>query len=209
MIRKRDFQRRVDRFRSGVAEEYAVKALRRNGHQFFGRLECRRVVHLKTGRVIDGFGLLLDRIDDRAATVAGVDGPQAGDAVENLAPIVGLVMHVLGRHQQTRRSLELPVCGEGNPQWIEIQRGIQMMQSFFVWHVHDLLLGGEPRNGPRKSFDLGIYYSAVWRMLSSTDLPWLVSIAYPSLPGAAAGSFRKRRVKTIPPGTAYGSELHE
>ena len=121
VIGERDFQRSVDRFGTGVAEEHPVQALRRNCGQLFGCLEGGGMMHLEAGRVIHGGRLLLDRLDDRGAAVAGIDRPQAGDAVEHLAAVMRLVVHVLGRHQQAWRGLELAVGGEGDPQRIEIQ----------------------------------------------------------------------------------------
>ena len=116
-----DFQRGIDGFGSGVGKEHPVHALRRDRGEFFRRLECDRVMHLKAGRVIHGLGLLFDRVHDRAAAVAGIDRPQAGNAVEHLAAVLGLVIHVLGGHQQAGCGFELAVGGEGDPQRIEVQ----------------------------------------------------------------------------------------
>ncbi len=99
MVSQRDLQRGVDGFGAGVGKEHVVELLRRDRHHFFRGLECGGMMQLEAGGVIDGLGLLLDRVDDRPPAVAGIDRPQSGNAVEHLAAIVGLVMHVLGGHQ--------------------------------------------------------------------------------------------------------------
>ncbi len=46
------------------------------------------------------------------AAVAGVHAPETGRAVQHLAAVLGEVVHVLGRGEQARRALELPVRRE-------------------------------------------------------------------------------------------------
>ena len=147
VVSQRDFQRGIHCFGAGVGEEHPVHALRGDRRQLFRRLEGDGVVHLEAGRVVHGLGLLLDRVDDRAAAVACVDRPKPGDAIEHFAAVLGLIMHILGGHQQAGRGLELAIRGEGNPQRVEVQGSVQMAQGFFVWHVHGRVLVGQPRGG--------------------------------------------------------------
>src|SRR5260370_42626860 len=94
------------------------------------------MMQLKAGGVVYGLRLLLDRIDDFLAAVAGVYGPQTGDAVEHLAAVLRQIVHVLGGHQQARRRLELAVGREWHPQPFPIWRIVQLASHLLVWHVY-------------------------------------------------------------------------
>ena len=58
-----------------------------------GQLERLRVAHLERRREVHLGRLLGDRLDDLRPAVAGVDAPQAGDAVEDLAAVRRPVVH--------------------------------------------------------------------------------------------------------------------
>ena len=122
MIGERDLQRGVDRFRTGIGEEHVVEALRRDVDQPVGEFEDDRVAHLEGRRVVELGRLLLDRLGDLRAAVAGIDAPQPGRAVEHLAAVGRRVVHVLGGHEHARRLLELPVRRERHPECAEIVR---------------------------------------------------------------------------------------
>ena len=117
-----DLQRGVDRFRAGVGEEDVLQPVRRDVDQAVGQFEGERMAHLEGRREVELGGLLLDRLDDLRPAVAGVDAPQAGGAVEDLAAVGGRVVHVLGGHEHARRLLELAVRRERHPERAEIVR---------------------------------------------------------------------------------------
>ena len=76
-------------------------------------LEGRRVVHLH-----ELFG---DRVGDLAAAVAGVHAPQAGDANEDFATVLGPVEHPLRSRQQARIGFELAVRRKRHPKCVEFR----------------------------------------------------------------------------------------
>src|SRR5262245_33857168 len=78
------------------------------------------MAHLETRRKIHPPRLLADRRRDRLAAVPGIDAPQPGRAVEDLATVRRRVVHVLGTGEQTWCPLELPVRRERHPQRLEI-----------------------------------------------------------------------------------------
>ena len=47
------------------------------------------MAHLEGRRVVELAHLLGDRLDDLRPAVAGIDAPEAGGAVEDLAPVGG------------------------------------------------------------------------------------------------------------------------
>jgi hypothetical protein len=54
------------------------------------------------------------------ATMTGVHAPQARDAIEHFAAVLGPVVHALGASQQPRIGLELSVRRERHPKCVEI-----------------------------------------------------------------------------------------
>jgi hypothetical protein len=112
MVRKRYLQCGVHRLGSGVCEEYVVKIA---GRELCNQIGCAKLpgmAHLKQWRVVQSVELAFDRLDDPGAAMAGVYAPQPGSAIENLASVVGRVVHVACRYENTRRRLELAVCGK-------------------------------------------------------------------------------------------------
>ena len=75
---------------------------------------------LERRRVVEFRRLALDRRDDRIAVMAGIGAPQPGGAVEHGAALGGVVVHVLGARDQSRRALEGPVRRERHPKGFEI-----------------------------------------------------------------------------------------
>ena len=120
MIGERDLQRGIDRLGAGVGEEDAVEALRRDLGEALGEIEGERMAHLERRREIQRHQLPLDRSRDLLAAMAGIDAPEAGGAVDHLAAVDGGVMHALGRGEQARRLLELPVGRERHPERVRV-----------------------------------------------------------------------------------------
>ena len=86
VIGERDLERGVDRFGARVGEEHPRQPRRRDACQPSGELEGDRMAHLEGGREVHLADLAPHRLDDLGAAMAGVDAPQPGDGVENLAP---------------------------------------------------------------------------------------------------------------------------
>jgi hypothetical protein len=116
MIGERDLERGVDRLGAGVGEEDPVEALRRDLGEPLGEVERQRMAHLERGREVQRHQLPLDRGGDLLAAVAGIDAPETGGTVDHLAAVDGGVVHALGRGEQARRLLELPVGRERHPE---------------------------------------------------------------------------------------------
>ena len=110
-----DLERRVHRLRARVAEEHVVEVAGHQCRQPRRQLEGAGMAHLEGRRVVHARHLVLHRLDDLGAAVAGIDAPHAGGAVEHLAPVGVGVVHVLGRDQHARMALEVPVGGERHP----------------------------------------------------------------------------------------------
>ena len=92
-----------------------------------GELEGERMAHLEGRGVVELADLRRNRLGDLLAAVAGIDAPQAGGAVQDLAAVVGSVVHVLGGDQQARLLLELAVRRERHPERFEVvRRGVEI-----------------------------------------------------------------------------------
>src|SRR4030095_12807819 len=76
--------------------------------------------HLEERRVVERTGLATYRLDDLRPAMPRVHAPQPGGAVEDLTPVLGRIVHVLRRHEYTRRGLELAVRGKRQPVSVEI-----------------------------------------------------------------------------------------
>ena len=88
VIGDRDLQRGVDGLGAGVREEHVIEIAGRELDQAVRELEAGRMTHLERRRVFHRRELLAHRLGDFLAAMTGVDAPQAGDAVENLAAVV-------------------------------------------------------------------------------------------------------------------------
>ena len=120
VIGERDFERGIDRFGAGVAEEGVVERARRQRREPARELEGLGVRELERRRVIELGGLAGDRGDDLLAAVPGIAAPQARGAVEHGAALDRVVVHALGARDQPRRLLEGAVGRERNPERFEI-----------------------------------------------------------------------------------------
>ena len=116
MVGQRDLQRAVHGLGPRVREEHMVDARGQDPLQLVRELEARRVPHLEARRKVERRSRFGDRVDDRLPAMPGIHAPQSRGAVENLAPVIGPVVHVLGAHQQARPRLERLVGGEWHPQ---------------------------------------------------------------------------------------------
>ena len=123
VVGQRDLQRRLHRLRAGVGEEHLVHALGRDAGQPRGEFEGLGMAHLEGGSEVQLRRLFLDRPHDARPVVACVHAPQAGDAVQDLAPLVVGEVHAVRARQQARRLLELPVGGERHPVGVEVGTG--------------------------------------------------------------------------------------
>src|SRR5690606_1397353 len=123
VVGKRDLEGRIGRLGAGIGEEDARVALGRNLRKPLGELEGDRVAHLERGREIELRRLLADRLDDPRPAVAGVDAPEAGLAIEDLAALRGPVVHPLGRAAQAMRLLALPFGRRGQPEGGTLEPG--------------------------------------------------------------------------------------
>jgi hypothetical protein len=84
------------------------------------------MAHVERGREIEIHQLPLDGGGDLAATMAGIDAPKAGGAVDHLAAVDGGVVHALGGGEQAGRFLELPVGRERHPERVGLQ-GVRLL----------------------------------------------------------------------------------
>ena len=119
MIGHGDFECAVHRFAAGVREEHLAHAGGEQLHQLVGQREGERMPHLKARREIQRRCRPTDRVDDGGAAVSRVHAPEPSGPVENLAAVIGLIMHVLGADEQSRSCLERLVGGERHPLRIE------------------------------------------------------------------------------------------
>ena len=116
MVGDGDLQRRFHRFGARIGVENMLEGLGRHVAQGVGQLEGLGMAHLEGGGVIELGYLLLHRLGDARAVVAGVAAPQARCAIQHLSPVGGGVIHAVGRNEHPRRLLELPVRRERHPE---------------------------------------------------------------------------------------------
>ena len=122
VIGKGDFKGGLNRFRTGIGIKYMVEVARHELRQTVGKLERLGVAHLERWGVIKLVHLCLDRFDDFRAFMPGIAAPKACGPVQNLAVIVGRIIHAIGRDQHTRGLLELAVGRERHPECRKIIR---------------------------------------------------------------------------------------
>ena len=123
LIGDRDLESRIDRFRTRAGEEHPlelVRALARSdGGKPLGEIEHDGMAHLEGRGEIEIGDLVRDGFADLPAAMAGIAAPEARGAVQDLAAVLGGVMHAAGAGEQARRLLELPVRGERHPESVE------------------------------------------------------------------------------------------
>jgi hypothetical protein len=117
-----DLQSGVAGFRAAVGEEHAVQPGRREVGQPLGQLERTGVTDLEARREVERVDLALHRLGDARMAMPGADAPQPRRAVEHRAPLGRAVGDALGRSDQARRLLELPVRRERHPERVERAR---------------------------------------------------------------------------------------
>src|SRR6185312_9200265 len=93
LIGERHLESRIDRFRAGIREKYAIKVEGNDRGQLLGQLEGNRMSDLERRRVIKCRKLALYRFGDSATTMPRIDAPEPGRAVEYVAPVAALVVH--------------------------------------------------------------------------------------------------------------------
>ena len=120
MKSERDLERGVDRLGARIAEEHVIEIAGGERSDAGGEFERLGMRELEGRGEVELGGLGLDRGHDRVAVVPGIGAPQAGGAVDQLAPLRRDVMHVLGGGDQPRAPLESTVGGERQPEGFEI-----------------------------------------------------------------------------------------
>ena len=123
VISQRDLQRAVDRLGAGVAVKGVIQIARQKGGVPRRQLEGLGMAHLERRRIVHLVQLLGDRGLDLLAAMAGIDAPQAGGAVDDLATLRRPVVNTLRLGQHARVLLELPVRGERHEERFEIVGG--------------------------------------------------------------------------------------
>ncbi len=116
LIGNRHLQRGLYRFRSGVGVETVIHAVRRDIDQPVGQFKRLGMAHLEGRRIIQLRHLILHCLDDFRPRMAGIHTPQPGGAVQHLAAIGGVVMHVLGTDEHARTRLEMAVRRKRHPE---------------------------------------------------------------------------------------------
>ena len=126
MIGEGDLEGGVDRLGAGIGVEDVVQAFRCDVDQAVGQLEGLRMAELEGGSIIQFAGLFANRLGDLRPAVAGIDAPEAGRRIENLAPVMRGIVHILCTDEEARLLLELAVCRERHPERAKIvRRGVE------------------------------------------------------------------------------------
>ncbi|MNF83241.1 hypothetical protein D3C84_655610 [compost metagenome] len=106
---------------AGTGEEHVVELARHQVGDLLGQLEGQRVAVLEARRVVEGAELPGHRLLDFLARVTGAAGPQAGQAVVDLAALVVGQPAAFGRDDQPWVALELAVGGKRHPVGIQLE----------------------------------------------------------------------------------------
>ncbi|MNS31307.1 hypothetical protein D3C72_633590 [compost metagenome] len=133
-------QRGVGTLGTGVGIEHMVQVARGQLGDLLGQLERQRVAELEGRGVVQGADLASHRLGDFLAGVPGAAGPQAGQGIEDLAPLVVDQVAAFGRHDQAWVALEVAVGGVGHPVGIQLELAGDTGGSGFG-HVHRRFLG--------------------------------------------------------------------
>jgi hypothetical protein len=108
-------QRGVDGLGAGVDEEHVVHRLGQQGRDLAGQLEGAVMAEAEGCRVGVGQQLLVDRVRDLGAAMAGGAAEERRRAVDHLAALVVGVVNALALGNQARVLLEITVAGERHP----------------------------------------------------------------------------------------------
>ncbi|MNR13226.1 hypothetical protein D3C85_1296210 [compost metagenome] len=113
--------------------------------------------------IVQGADLAGHRLGNCLAGMAGAAGPQAGQGIENLAPLVIDQVAAFGRHDQAWVALEVAVGGVGHPVGVQLELAGQTDRSVFR-QIH--------RTSPRKAIGqrqvllrLNWHGRKVWKIL--------------------------------------------
>jgi hypothetical protein len=118
MIGQRDLERGINCFRAGIAEENMVEIA---GSQWRYGSPARKpwVRELERRRVVERRRFALDG-DKSARGCARHCAPGACRAIDELAPVAGAIMHILGADDEPRPFLECAVGRERHPVGFEV-----------------------------------------------------------------------------------------
>ena len=125
VIGDRDLERRIHRLGAGIGEEDVIQIARRQFGQLRRELKRERVPHVEARGVVERRRPPGDRFDDALPAVSSIHTPESGRAVEHRVPINVLVVHPLGRDEETRGLLEGLVGGERHPELVQRQVGLR------------------------------------------------------------------------------------
>src|SRR6476660_1021343 len=84
------------------------------------QLEGLGVRELERRRVVERRRFALDRDNDLLTVVPGIGAPEARRAIDELAPVAGAVMHILGADNEPRPFLECAIGRERHPVGFEV-----------------------------------------------------------------------------------------
>ena len=104
-----------------AGEEHVVEAGRGQLGDLLGQLEGQRVAVLEGRGVVEGGQLLGHRVGDFLARVTGAAGPQARQAVVDLAALVVHQPAAFGGDDDARVFMEVAVGAEGHPVGLQVQ----------------------------------------------------------------------------------------
>ncbi len=123
LVLQGDLERRIHGLGARVHEEHMVEPGGRDLRHLVGEVEGLRVAHVEGRREVHLFQRLGHGLADFLAAMAGIDAPQAGDAVQDLAAIGRPVMHAPGVRKNAGLGLEVAVGAEGHPVRFELLAG--------------------------------------------------------------------------------------
>ncbi|VTQ25430.1 Uncharacterised protein [Pseudomonas aeruginosa] len=106
---------------AGTGQEHVVQFAWQQPGDLLGQLEGQRMAVLEARRVVEGTELASHRLLDFLARVAGAAGPQAGQAVVDLATLVVGQPAAFGGDDDPRVLLEVAVGGEGHPVGAQVE----------------------------------------------------------------------------------------
>ena len=120
MIGQRDLERGINCFGAGIAEENMVEIAGSQCGDTARQLEGLGVRELERRRVVERRRFALDGDNDLLAVVPGIGAPEARRAIDELAPVAGAVMHILGADDEPRPFLECAIGRERHPVGFEV-----------------------------------------------------------------------------------------
>ena len=169
-VGQRDLQRGVDSLGARIGEKDVVEVAGRELGDARGELEGLGMAELEGRREVELGRLLLDRLDDGLAIVAGVAAPQSGHGVQHLPPLGRVVVHALGTGDHARVLLERPVGRERQPEGFEVVRSGIATRQLVMRERHGFGLPSEKFEGSRLAgLATGGKLSAVAQWMQTPD----------------------------------------